>query len=699
MWQEEYRCPVKLKTLTAGKLFAPALGAILTVACGLILWGTPLGDGWVNASYDWLFRFGAPSVTNRVVLIQMDNDAYDEFQQSRTQPWDRALHARLLDRLAADGCPLVVFDSFFRAPRDPAKDAALIDAMHRQRAVVLMAEQARVTHPDMAGARPVLPAEPFLNAAGGHWGVAWLDPDLDGIVRRHWPFPAPGPYHSLPWTAARLAGAPLSEQPREQWLRYYGRDGAWSALSYGYALTEPTNYFRDKIVFIGSQPKTTVADGEPDEFRTPYTRWTGETVGGVEVMITSFLNLINQDWLQRPAAWVEALVLVVVGVGLVFAAGWCRVRWWMECVLAAVVASVVGLGAVAWSYFTNIWFPWLVIAGGEVPCALAWSLVSQGLRATRTVSEPLGVARPPLPVPVTVAAAVAEDFPDTPDYELVHPPFGKGSYGKVWLARNAIGQWQALKAVYLSSFDQNSDPYEREFHGITRYKAVSDKHPGLLQVDFVSKQKEAGYFYYVMELGDPLNPGWEREPSTYKPRDLVSERRRFAGQKLPVRECLDIGLALAGAVDFLHRQGLTHRDIKPQNIIFVNGRPKLADVGLVAEIRPRDREGTAVGTPGYMPPPPESPGTPHADIYALGMLLYVLSTGHNPSYFPELSTTLVAHSAFEDFFSLNDIILKACHPDAGRRYGAAAELRRALQEAKDKLARQTPATSQARTWL
>ena len=103
----------------------------------------------------------------------------------------------------------------------------------------------------------------------------------------------------------------------------------------------------------------------------------------------------------------------------------------------------------------------------------------------------------------------------------------------------------------------------------------------------------------------------------------------------PTRECLRIGLELSDALNFLHRQGLTHRDIKPQNVIFVNGRPKLADLGLIAEIRPPDQKRTLVGTPGYMPPPPELPGTPQADIYALGVVLYVLSTGRNPAFFPE----------------------------------------------------------------
>jgi len=113
---------------------------VVAVLCGLLLWKTPLGESWANVSYDYLFRFGARAVTNRVTLILMDNEAYayEQFHQVRGQPWDRGLHARLLNRLADDGCPLVVFDSFFKRPQhDPTQDEALGEAMRRQQHIVL----------------------------------------------------------------------------------------------------------------------------------------------------------------------------------------------------------------------------------------------------------------------------------------------------------------------------------------------------------------------------------------------------------------------------------------------------------------------------------------------------------------------------------------------------------------------------------
>jgi len=651
---------VKGKLINQPALIKSAAGAALAVLCGVLLWATPSGDPWVNASYDYLFRFGTHSITNPVTLILMDNEAFDQFHQTRGQPWDRNLHAQLLNRLADDGCALVVMDSFFHELHDPATDAALANAMRRQRHIVLMAEQAEVDHPNLAGALPALPASLFLDAAGTNWGVAWLDPDLDSIVRRQWPFPSPGPYPSLPWTAARLTGAKLDSAPRERWLRYYSQNGPWTQMSYSFALTQPKNYFRNRIVFIGTQPKTSRPDGEQDKFSTPYTRRTHEASGGVEILVTAFLNLVNDDWLERPGAAVELPVLVLAGVWL--GGGMCRLRPWRAAGVAAVAFLVTSLGGILAGQLTNYWFPWLVIAGGQVPCALicAWALPK--IFAKPVDSKPVHAGKPP----------------STPGYALIYPPFGEGSYGKVWLARAASGKWHALKIVYRASFGENPDPYDREFDGVTRYQRISGQHPGLLRVDFVSK-KYTDYFYYVMELGDSVDPDWESDPPSYRPRDLFSERTQRHARRLPVRECVRIGLALTDALDFIHRNGLTHRDIKPQNIIFVDGQPKLADLGLIAEIRPLDQVKTYVGTPGYMPPPPELPGTPQADIYALGMVLYVLCTGKAAAHFPEVATTLVDTQGPGDFLPLNNVILKACQPVLTERYATVAEMRIALQ--------------------
>jgi serine/threonine protein kinase len=200
-------------------------------------------------------------------------------------------------------------------------------------------------------------------------------------------------------------------------------------------------------------------------------------------------------------------------------------------------------------------------------------------------------------------------------------------------------------------------------------------------VDFISKKKPDGYFYYVMELGDGQKSDWWDNPTSYKPRDLYNACKQVPGGRLPLPECLRIGTILAEALSFLHEQGFTHRDIKPQNVIFVDNTPKLSDVGLVAEIRPTEQITTYVGSTGYAPPPPEPPGTVQADIYAFGKLLYVISTGRDPESFPELSPTLFDQAGNQQFSQLNAIINKACQPERKHRYKTAAELLDVLREA------------------
>ena len=117
----------------------------------------------------------------------------------------------------------------------------------------------------------------------------------------------------------------------------------------------------------------------------------------------------------------------------------------------------------------------------------------------------------------------------------------------------------------------------------------------------------------------------------------------------------------------------------------MNGQPKLADVGLVTDAHRPAQEVTWVGTPGYMPPEPEPPGTPQADIFGLGMVLYVISTGDKPKAFPDLSTTLVDRNRNPEFSLLSSIIFKACQPDREKRFRTAEEMQAALLEAAAKL--------------
>jgi hypothetical protein len=79
-----------------------------------------------------------------------------------------------------------------------------------------------------------------------------------------------------------------------------------------------------------------------------------------------------------------------------------------------------------------------------------------------------------------------------------------------------------------------------------------------------------------------------------------------------------------------------------------------------------------------MPRPPEMPGTAQADIYGLGMVLFVISTGRDPQYFQEVSSTLIEGINGAEYAELNQVILKACHADRASRYASAGEMSAAL---------------------
>src|SRR5215471_3789759 len=90
--------------------------------------------------------------------------------------------------------------------------------------------------------------------------------------------------------------------------------------------------------------------------------------------------------------------------------------------------------------------------------------------------------------------------PAIPDHVLLRP-IGRGAYGEVWLARNVMGTFRAVKVISRNQFESER-PYEREFAGIRRYEPVSRTSGGLVHVLQVGRNDAGGYFYYVMELAD-----------------------------------------------------------------------------------------------------------------------------------------------------------------------------------------------------
>ena len=288
---------------------------------------------------------------------------------------------------------------------------------------------------------------------------------------------------------------------------------------------------------------------------------------------------------------------------------------------------------------------------------------------------------PPSGQPPFPAASTAAGRPAIPDYARIRC-IGRGAYGEVWLARSTTtGALRAVKLVYRANFTDER-PFLREFEGIRKFEAISRSHPTQLALFHVGRDDAAGCFYYVMELADPVAPATGLESATpalgedpYEPRTLRSD---LADGRLPAARVLELGVALSEALAHLHGHGLVHRDVKPSNIIFVGGRPKLADIGLVTDA---SDQASLVGTEGYLPP--EGPGTPAADVFALGKVLYEALTGLDRRRYPELPADLRAWPDARLAFELNSVLVRACAASGGDRYAGAATMHEDLKRLAD----------------
>jgi eukaryotic-like serine/threonine-protein kinase len=204
---------------------------------------------------------------------------------------------------------------------------------------------------------------------------------------------------------------------------------------------------------------------------------------------------------------------------------------------------------------------------------------------------------------------------------------GKGGMGEVWRAKHKmLARDAAIKLIrkdVLAGVNARQEKVIRgRFEREARATASLKSHHTVALYDFGRTKDDT--FYYVMELLDGI--------------DLQTMVERYG--PLPPGRVLNILIQAADSLEEAHRAGLVHRDIKPKNILLAKSGlqydvTKVLDFGLVKTKMSDDMsvmtlDGTATGTPAYLPPEialGEAQVDGRADLYSLGCVAYYLLTG------------------------------------------------------------------------
>jgi Tol biopolymer transport system component len=239
-------------------------------------------------------------------------------------------------------------------------------------------------------------------------------------------------------------------------------------------------------------------------------------------------------------------------------------------------------------------------------------------------------------------------------YEIV-TLLGVGGMGEVYRARDTrLDRIVAIKVLpsHLTSNDALRARFEREARAIS---ALS--HPNICALYDVGREGETEYL--VME---------------YLEGETLADR--IARGSLPRSQLLKLGAQIAEALQHAHRAGITHRDLKPGNIMITNSGAKLLDFGLAkfaerlpdsldpedteTKREPLTAEGMVVGTIQYMSPEQiEGQAVDHrTDIFALGVILYEMATGQRP-FGGTTRTSLIA-----SILSADPVPMRSLQPDA-----------------------------------
>jgi formylglycine-generating enzyme required for sulfatase activity/predicted Ser/Thr protein kinase len=258
-------------------------------------------------------------------------------------------------------------------------------------------------------------------------------------------------------------------------------------------------------------------------------------------------------------------------------------------------------------------------------------------------------------------------------YDIVEP-LGKGAMGVVYKGFDPmIKRHVALKTIHMGFSEPPDDDLAQRFHREAQ-AAGNLNHPNI--VGIYEYGEDAGRAFIAMEYV---------EGRTLV--DLLKQHHPFT-----LDEIQAILAGILSALDFSHRMGVVHRDIKPGNIMIdTAGAIKVMDFGIArVESSELTQTGTILGTPGYMSPE-QLLGEKvdlRSDIYSAGIVLYEMLTGERA--FTGASFASVIYKVIHSDLSppshlkptlpgrLDALIARACAKRAEDRYQTAAEFSAAL---------------------
>ena len=262
------------------------------------------------------------------------------------------------------------------------------------------------------------------------------------------------------------------------------------------------------------------------------------------------------------------------------------------------------------------------------------------------------------------------------DYEVIRE-LGRGGMAVILTARHI--ETEEVRAIKMMLPGAHVDEVIQRFHLEFDILARLD-HPGVLKV-FEAGDID-GRPYIVMEFLDGLELG--RAVETWKD---IQPAERFE----KAREAL---VSVATALEYVHRQGLVHRDVTPSNIMLLrDGTVRLMDFGVVKEPgADLTSVGEVVGTAAYIAPEQITGARVDArtDLYGLGAVLYLMLTGRRPFSARTLAGYLDKHlnrpvRPPRELVptvpkSLNDICVRLLAKDPAARFGSSSHLLHALDE-------------------